>query len=224
MRILVVEGQQDLRDLLRSSLEAECYAVDTAEDGERGTYLARTNAYDCIIFNDLMTKMDGIRACELLRAMRISTPILMLSVMSEPLTKVNVLNSGADDCLTKPFSFEELKARIRALMRRPRQIECEILELADLRVSIREHRVTRGTLDIHLTRKEFMLLEYLLRNRGAVVTRAQIMEHVWDAQLDPFSNTIESHILSIRKKIDRDHEPKLIHTISGFGYKADVRR
>ncbi len=224
MRILVVEDQQDLRDLLKSSLEAECYAVDTAEDGERGTYLAKTNDYDCIILDYILPKVNGVHACERLRKSNVCTPILMLSVLSEPLTKVEALNSGADDFLTKPFSFEELKARIRALLRRPRRLESEVIELGDLKLCVREHRVCRGGEDVYLTRKEFMLLEFLLRNKGAVVSRAQIMEHVWDMHLDPFSNTIESHILSIRKKIDREHEQKLIHTMPGFGYKADLRK
>jgi DNA-binding response OmpR family regulator len=224
MRILVVEDQPDLRDLLKSGLEAECFAVDTTEDGERGVYLARTNEYDMIIMDYIMPKLNGIHACEQLRRSNICTPVLMLSVRSEPLTKAEALNGGADDFLTKPFSFEELKARVRALMRRPRNIEEDTLRLGDLVMNIREHRVEREGKNIYLTRKEFMLLEYLLRNKGTVMSRAKIMEHVWDMNLDPFSNTIESHILSIRKKIDREYPQKYIHTMPGFGYKADVKK
>ncbi len=224
MRILVVEDQKDIRELLKSNLEAECFAVDTAEDGEVGSYLARSNTYDCIIMDYVMPKLDGCAACKEMRSNNVSTPIIILSVKSEPLTKAEVLDSGADDYLTKPFSFEELKARIRALLRRPAQVVDNVLEIDDLTLDTRGHSVKRGDRDIYLTRKEFMLLEYLLRNKRIVLSRGNIMEHVWDMNMDTFSNTIESHILSLRKKVEFPNALKLIHTIPGMGYKIDLKK
>jgi DNA-binding response OmpR family regulator len=146
----------------------------------------------------------------------------MLSVLSETWRKVDLLNSGADDYLTKPYSFDELMARIRALMRRPRDMDGDTIAIDDLVIDVRRQIVKRGGKGIYLTRKEFMLLEYLMRNIGAVLSRAMIMEHVWDMTNDPFSNTIESHILSLRKKVDTIPERKLIHTVTGRGYKIDL--
>lgn len=143
----------------------------------------------------------------------------MLSVKSEMITKVDLLNRGADDYLTKPFSLEELLARIRALLRRPSSLSSEVLNIDDLTIDIKGHKVTRGTKEIYLTRKEFMLLEYLIKNKGAVVSRGILIEHVWDMNVDPFSNTIESHILNIRKKISSKGRRDLIQTIPGVGYK-----
>lgn len=143
----------------------------------------------------------------------------MLSVKSETLTKVDILNIGADDYLTKPYSFEELLARVKALLRRPKQIEDEVLKVDDLILDVRKHLVKRGKREIYLTRKQFMLLEYLMKNQGMVVSRGIIMEHVWDMNADLFSNTIETHISTLRRKIDSPKDRKLIYTISGRGYK-----
>jgi DNA-binding response OmpR family regulator len=151
------------------------------------------------------------------------SPIILLSVTASTEEKINLLNCGADDYLTKPFSFKELLARIRALLRRPRSIESDILEIGDLRIDVARQKVTRGGKEIYLTRKEFSLMEYLMRHRSMVVSRGMIMEHVWNADSDPFSNTIEAHILNLRKKIDQGFGGKLIHTVPGRGYKIDVR-
>jgi DNA-binding response OmpR family regulator len=223
MRILVVEDQKEIADHLRISLEAECFAVDSADNGEKGLYLARINDYDVIILDNLLGQKSGMEVCSELRQSGKTVPIIILSVQSEINYKVALLNAGADDYLTKPFALEELFARIHALLRRPQPVQNFELEIADLKVDVRKHSVRREGREIYLTRKEFMLLEYLARNRGTVLSRAMIMEHVWDMNADPFSNTIESHILSLRRKIDTKGLVKLIHTVPGRGYKIDYQ-
>lgn len=224
MRILVVEDEKEIADFLGVSLEAEAFAVDIAEDGEKGSYLGRTNDYDLIILDNILPKKIGLQVCDEIRKSNKSVPILILSVKSEITTKVELLNAGADDYLIKPFSLEELLARVRALLRRPKQVESETFEIDDLTLDSKKHTVKRGKKDIYLTRKEFMLLEYLLKNEEVVVSRGMIMEHVWDMHVDPFSNTIESHILSLRKKIDMPSKTKLIHTVPGIGYRLSAKK
>lgn len=219
MHILVVEDEKEISDFLRVNLEAECFAVDTAVDGETGSYLGRTNNYDLIILDNIMPKKEGHEVCREIRAAGKTVPIIMLSVKSETVTKVDLLNAGADDYMTKPFSLEELLARMRALLRRPKDIEEEILSIGDLIIDVKKHSVKRGGKEIYLTRKEFVLLSYLLQNAGVAMSRGMIMEHVWDMNINPFSNTIESHILSLRKKIDAKSNKKLIKTVPGIGYK-----
>lgn len=222
MRILVVEDEKKVADFLKIGLEAECFVVDLSEDGEKGLYLARTNDYDLIILDNVLPNKTGKEICEEVRKDGKTTPIIMLSIKSESATKVDLLNAGADDYLSKPFSFEELLARIRALLRRPKKIESEIFKIDDLSVDVKKHLVRRGKKDIYLTKKEFLLLVYLLKNQGIVISRGMLIEHVWDMNADPFSNTIESHILNLRKKIDLKSKKKLIYTISGRGYKIDI--
>lgn len=223
MKILVVENEKIIRDFLKKSLEAESFVVDTAENGERGFYLARTNEHDVVILDDILPKKTGLEICRELRLSSIHTPILILSIRSEIATKTELLDAGADDYLVKPFSLEELLARLRALLRRPKIIQSETLQIDDIIVDTKKHTVRRGKKEIYLTRKEFMLLEYLLRNKDIPVSRGMIMEHVWDMRVDPFSNTIESHILSLRKKVDLSGKKKAIHTIPGIGYKIGLK-
>jgi two-component system OmpR family response regulator len=222
MRLLLIEDDKNIREMLVQNLKSESYTVDIATDGESGSYLGRTNDYDAIIMDLILPKKDGNEVCKEIRESGKTCPILMLSVNNTVNQKVNVLNAGADDYITKPFSFKELKARLRALMRRPRIIEPDILQVDDLSLDIPQQKVIRGGKEIYLTRKEFALLEYLLRNKGNVVSRGMIMEHVWNADSDPFSNTIEAHILNIRKKIDKPKRPSLIQTVPGRGYKIDM--
>jgi two-component system, OmpR family, response regulator len=222
MRILLVEDDDDIRHSLRLALQAEHYAVDTAADGERGIYLGRTNEYDLIILDNMLPKKTGIEVCQALRGCGHDMPILILSVRSEILQKIDLLDAGADDYLCKPFSFNELTARARALTRRHPELEEACLRVDDMIIDKNRQVVTRGGTDIYLTRKEFALLEYLARHPGHVMSRSTIMEHVWDINCDPFSNTIEAHVRNIRKKIELPGSRKLLHTVPGRGYKLDV--
>jgi two-component system, OmpR family, copper resistance phosphate regulon response regulator CusR len=224
MRILIVEDEKEIRDFLKLGLESEYFAVDIAEDGEKGSYMARSNDYDLIILDNIMPRKTGREVVQELREDGKTTPIIMLSIQSETMNKVDLLNNGADDYLTKPFSFEELLARMNALLRRPKSINTEILTLDSLTVDCRKHKVFRNGCEVYLTKKEFMLLEYLLRHKGTVLSRGKIIEHVWDMNADPFSNTIESHILSLRKKVDLENETKLIHNVPSRGYKIDLEK
>ncbi len=221
MRILVVDDEQAVRDMLRKTLKAEGFAVDTAEDGEHGSYLARSNDYDLIVLDNRMPKKTGIEVVKDIRADGKQTPILVLSVLSDARQKIDLLNIGADDYLVKPYSFEELIARIHALLRRPVGIAGDTLVVGDLRLDAKQYTAHRGTTLLSLTRKEFTLLAYLMRHASSVLTRGMIMEHVWDMNIDPFSNTIESHIASLRRKIEMRGKRKLIHTIPGRGYKIE---
>ncbi|MFA6339139.1 MAG: response regulator transcription factor [Candidatus Paceibacterota bacterium] len=217
MRILVIEDE--IFDILKKSFESECFAVDVATDGEIGSYLARTNDYDLIILDNILPKKNGYDVCKEIRKAGKSLPIIVLSVKSENSIKVDFLNAGADDYVTKPFSFEELLARVGALLRRVKDIKEEILKVDDLIVDIKNYSVKKGSKEIYLTRKEFILLQYLMKNKGRVLSRAMIIEHVWDMNIDPFSNTIETHILNLRRKISPKKGKKLIYTIPGVGYK-----
>jgi DNA-binding response OmpR family regulator len=219
MRILVVEDEKDISTLLERALRENAFSVDAAEDGERASFLARTNAYDVIVLDSVLPKKSGIDVCREIRAAGRTVPILMLSAIQEPAIKAQALDAGADDYVGKPFSLNELLARIRALLRRPKQITGEILKVDDLTLNTKTHTVHRAKMEIHLSPKEFSLLEYLLRNKGAVLSRSMILEHVWDMAIDPFSNTIESHIVSLRRKIDRPGKGTIIRTVPGVGYR-----
>lgn len=219
MRILIVEDERAISAFLKASLEAESFAVDIAEDGERGTYLVQTNDYDLMILDNILPKKSGESVCRELRSFGKTLPILILSVRDSSITKADLLNAGADDYLAKPFALEELLARIRALLRRPVGMEADTFRIDDLFLDAKKCIVKRAEREIYLTRKEFGLLHYLMKNEGAVLSRSMILEHVWDLSVDLFSNTIESHILSLRKKIDDMGDDRLIRTIPGRGYK-----
>jgi two-component system, OmpR family, response regulator len=221
MRILVVEDDLKINDFLKMSLEAEYFAVDTAHEGDEGFYLGRTNEYDLIILDSMLPGKHGLEICKDLRELGITTPIIGLSVRSETVNKVGFLNAGADDYLTKPFSFEELMARIRALLRRPHGIHTDIIEIGTLELDTKKHIVKKNGKEVYLTRKEFLLLEYLMKNPGTALSRGMILEHVWDMNADPFSNTIETHIMTLRRKIDYEVSSRLIRTVPGVGYKID---
>lgn len=218
MKLLIIEDDSSIRNVLRMSLESSGFSVDTAEDGDQGSYLARTNDYDLIILDNVLPGKIGKIVCQEVRSSGKKTPIIMLSMKSDVLEKVSVLDSGADDYMTKPFSFEELLARIRALTRRPLIIKERIFKVADVELNSDRYYVSKSGKEIELTKKEFSLLEYLMQNKEKVVTRGQILEHVWDINADPFSNTIESHIVNLRRKIG-DVSKRIIKNIPGRGYK-----
>ena len=218
MRILIVEDERKIAEFLKKGLKAEGYAVDVAGDGEQGHFLAGTQDYDLMILDLRLPKMDGITLCRTLRSEKFAAPILMLTVRDSVKDKVLGLDSGADDYLTKPFDFEELLARVRALLRKRGAAEATKLQADDLVIDLLAHTVERASKTIPLTPKEFALLEYLVRNAGVVVTRAMIAEHVWDVNFDSFTNVIDVSVNHLRSKVDRDFPKKLIHTVRGRGY------
>ena len=222
MRALIVEDEKELANVLKKGLREENYSVDIAYDGDKGSYLARTNEYDVIILDNMLPQKTGLEVCKEIRENGITVPIIMLSAVEDTQTKIELLNSGADDYVTKPFSFGELMARINAVRRRPEKVEGDVLAADDLVLDVKKGTVTRSGKNIRLTRKEYGVLEYLMRNPDVIVSRNMLMEHVWDMNADPFSNTIEAHIVSLRKKIDKNGRKKLIHTISGRGYKLGL--
>jgi len=224
MRILVVDDDIEIRKFLKKNLELESFVVDTAGDGEEGSYMGRTHPYDLILLDNIMPKKNGFEVCKEIRSSGKSMPIIILSIDADIGKKISLLNIGADDYVTKPFSYKELSSRIRALLRRPTTIVLPVLKTGDLTLDTLNQKVKRGSKEIYLTRKEFALAEYLMRNSGAVVSRATLLEHVWDDDVDPFSNTIEAHILNLRKKIDLPSRRKLIHTVPGRGYKIDISK
>ncbi len=222
MRLLLIEDEPNIINFLKPSLEAEGFAVDVSEDGEEGLYIARMGDYDIIVLDNILPNKTGLEICKELREKGKTTPIIVLSVRTETNIKVNLLNAGADDYLSKPFSIDELFARIRALLRRPQGLKGSVLQLDDLILDITLQRAVRARKNIELSSKEIMLLEYMLRNAGSILSRAMIMEHVWDMSVDPFSRTIDIHIQNLRKKIDLPGMKKLIHTQPRRGYRIDV--
>lgn len=217
MRILLVEDERNVAAFIKKGLEEEFYSVDIAEDGTEGLLMAKSNDYDLIILDIMLPGMDGIEICKKIRERDRKVPILMLTAVDSIESKVQGLESGADDYLTKPFAFSELLARIKALLRRVPDSISE-LTIDDLRMELLSRRVYRGNREINLTPKEFSLLEYLLRNSGRVLSRTQIIENVWGYNFDPGSNVVDVHIKFLREKIDSNSEKKLIHTIRGAGY------
>lgn len=224
MRLLIIEDERETRELLKASFEEENFVVDSAEDGTSGSYMARANEYDLIILDHVLPGKDGFQICEEIRRNGKHVPIIMLSVKSEINHKVHLFGQGIDDYVTKPFSFTELLARVRAVLRRPREMKADLISVDDLVLDIQKQAIFRGSRRIYLTRKEFGLLEYMMKNKGKVLSRGMIMEHVWNSESDPFSNTIEAHILNLRKKIDAGHKKRLIHSVPGRGYKIDYER
>lgn len=218
MRILIIEDEKKIASFIRRGLKEEGYACDIAPDGEEGLFLATTNQYDAIILDVMLPKMDGIELCKALRSRKVVTPIIMVTAKDAISDKVAGLDCGADDYLTKPFAFEELLARIRALLRKKEDPTATMLKVGPLKLDLLSHEVSRDGVTIDLTSKEFALLEYLMRNAGAVVTRTMISEHVWDINFDTDTNVIDVYINYLRKKIDEGHDKALIQTVRGRGY------
>lgn len=225
MRILVVEDEHKIASALKKGLEQEKYAVDLAFDGQEGFDLAASEDYAVIVLDLMLPLMDGVTVCKNLRAESVHTPILMLTAKGEIEDRVLGLNSGADDYLPKPFAFSELLARIKALSRRPKKAISLKLTVGDLALDSNTYTVTRQDKNIKLSKKEFALLEYLMRHPDKILTKDQIIQNIWDYEADVLPNTVEVYIGYLRKKIDLSFPklPRLIHTVRGFGYKIGTR-
>ncbi|OIO15344.1 DNA-binding response regulator [Candidatus Gottesmanbacteria bacterium CG11_big_fil_rev_8_21_14_0_20_37_11] len=219
MRILLIEDERRLANVVKKGLMEEGFAVDMAFDGEEGQYLAQSEEYDLIILDITLPKVDGITICKELRKKNIKIPILMLTARATLEEKIIGLDSGADDYITKPFAYLELRSRIHALIRRSKQESSPILKIADLELDPIKHNLTRGGKAITLTPKEFSVLELLLRHKDEVVSRTMIIEHVWDYNFDSMSNVVDVFVAAIRRKVDKNAKVKLIHTLHGIGYK-----
>lgn len=224
MKILIVDDEPAIVEFLKQGLEAKLFQVETAGDGERGAFLGRTGNYDLIILDYVLPKMNGSEVLKEIRREKKYVPVILLTVKSEIQTKEEMFNLGADDYLTKPFLFDELLMRINAILKRPPKIEGELFKIDNLTLSTKTKIIKRSGREIYLTRREFALLEYLIRSRGHIISRQQILEHVWDYNADPFSNSIESHIASLRRKLNKDRNRNLIHTFNGRGYKLALSK
>jgi DNA-binding response OmpR family regulator len=218
MRILVIEDEKKVANFIKKGLEEEFYAVDVAVNGKEGFELASTEEYDLIILDVMLPFMDGFTITKELRKKDILTPILLLTVKETIQDKVTGLDSGADDYLTKPFAFEELLARIRALLRRTEQTKSTNLKIGNLILDLQSHRVTIDETEIVLTPKEYSILEYLMRNKNRVISRTKLVEHVYDYHFDTETNIIDVYINKLRSKIDLDPNKPLIQTVRGAGY------
>ena len=223
MRILLVEDDVTIARLLKEGLEDESYAVDVVNDGSEGYRTATADDYDVIILDIMLPEMNGYEVCRALRNDGNKTPILMLTARDAERDIVEGLDTGADDYLAKPFSFDVLLACIRALLRRPNEKLEEVLQVGDLKLDPSSKKVTRASQEINLTAKEYGVLEYLMRNKGKVLSKEQIISHVWDFDADVLPNNVELFIMFLRRKIDKPFKSKLIHTVSGFGYKLEKK-
>lgn len=222
MRVLVIEDNPKMASAIQRGLREHGYAADACHSGYEGEELAATEPYDLVILDVMLPDRDGVDVCRNLRRREITRPVLMLTALSSTDDKVAGLDAGADDYLTKPFEFEELLARVRALLRRGEATEGRMLACEDLELDLYTRMAKRGELEHELSNKEFALLEYLMRNPNRVLSRTQIAEKVWDMNFEPGSNVIDVYISSLRKKLDRGFEKELIHTIKGAGYRFGI--
>jgi two-component system copper resistance phosphate regulon response regulator CusR len=218
MRVLLVEDEPRVARFIAKGLREQGFAVDVAKDGEEALYKISINEYDLIILDVMLPLKNGFLVCKELRGAGIKIPVLMLTARDGVEDRVEGLDSGADDYLSKPFDFKELLARLRALLRRARDLRPEVLQVGDLTLNTANHTVTRRGVRISLTAKEYSLLEFFMIREGKVVSRDQIAEHVWDENFDPFSNVIDVYVRRLRRKIDDDFGRPLIHTRRGEGY------
>jgi DNA-binding response OmpR family regulator len=219
MRILLAEDDFALSTFIRKGLEAEHYAVDVSHDGGRASAMACEFDYDLLVLDLGLPQMNGITLLREVRTRKTSLPIIVLSARSRTEDRVQCLDLGADDYMVKPFSFSELSARIRAVLRRSRVPASSVLQVGDLKLDRVERRVERAGHRIELTSKEFALLEYLMRNAGRRVTRSMIVEHVWNLSFDTTTNVVDVYVNYLRKKVDRGFSMALIHTVRGVGYE-----
>ena len=219
MRVLVVEDDPKIASFITMGLRQAGYAVDHAADGETGLHLALTEPYDAAVIDVMLPKLDGLSLIEEVRRKKVQVPVIILSARRSVDDRVKGLQTGSDDYLTKPFAFSELLARVQALIRRASgAAQPTILEAGDLSLDLLTRKVVRGGVEILLQPREFALLEYLLRHAGRAISKTMILEHVWELDFDPQTNVVDVLICRLRNKVDRDFEPKLIHTIRGVGY------
>ena len=222
MKVLIVEDEPKIGSALKRGLVQENFVVELYDDGEQGLAAALGDEYDVIILDRMLPSIGGLEICRRIREAKIKTPIIMLTAKSQIRDRVEGLDAGADDYLIKPFSFEELLARIRALLRRPSDCGDNTLRVADLSLNAANYEVRRSKKRIKLTSTEFALLEYLMRNAGRVISKDKIIGHVWDFDADILPNTVEAYIGSLRRKIDKPFKGQpLLHTLRGFGYKIE---
>jgi two-component system copper resistance phosphate regulon response regulator CusR len=219
MRILVAEDDTALSSFVKKGLEAEHYAVDVAREGDEAQYMAEQFDYDLLLLDLTLPRIDGLKVLERVRTAKPSLPVLVLTGRTRVEDRVKGLDLGADDYLTKPFSFTELSARVRALLRRGARPAASLLRVGDLEINRVERQVRRGGRRIDLTAKEFALLDYLMRNCGHTVSRAMIVEHVWNLSFDSMTNVVDVYINYLRKKVDEGFTKRLIHTVRGVGYR-----
>lgn len=225
MRILIVEDDRKIANAVKRGLEQESFAVDVCYDGASGLGAALADDYDLIILDRMLPETDGMNICMAIREKKIKVPILMLTAKDKIRDRVDGLNAGADDYLIKPFAFEELLARIRALLRRPKEVQDNVLKFADLQLDPVSFEVKRAGKSIELSNKEFALLEYLMRNPDRIMTKDNIIAHVWDYDADILPNTVEVFIGYLRSKVDKPfrNQPDLIQTVRGFGYRLSSK-
>lgn len=218
MHLLLVEDEKKVASFIQRGLEAEHYTVDVVHDGDTGLLRVLDDDYDLVILDVMLPKRNGLEVLHEMRQRKLTVPVLLLTARDTVADKVSGLDRGADDYLTKPFAFEELLARVRALLRRGAPTATSLLTLADLQVDLTSRQVTRAGKRIELTAKEFALLEFFIRHPGRVLSRTLIAQHVWGVDFDTFTNVIDVYVNYLRKKIDMDFEPKLLHTVRGVGY------
>ncbi len=222
MKILIIEDDPDISEFIKIGLESEGNAVDTAFDGAQGSYMARINRYDIIILDYSLPLKNGLEVCDEIRSTGSSIPIIFLSVVADTERKIDALGRGADDYMTKPFQFDELKARMQALLRRGKVMLDSVIRVGELTMDTLKRTLHRGDDPVSLTRKEYSLMEYLMKNPDTALSRSMILEHVWNADSDPFSNTVEAHIMNIRKKMNAGNKKDIIRNVPGRGYIIDA--
>ena len=225
MRVLIVEDDMDVASFIKSGLEQAGYVVDHAATGKDGLFLATTESYDLLIVDRMLPGVDGLTIIRTLRASDNRVPVLILSALDEVVDRVDGFKAGSDDYLVKPFAFVELQARVEALLRRHSGTasgETTVLEIADLKMDLLRRQVSRAGQTIDLQPREFLLLEYLLRHVGQVLTRTMLLEAVWGYHFDPQTNVIDVHMSRLRAKIDKGFTPPLLHTVRGAGYRIEA--
>jgi DNA-binding response OmpR family regulator len=222
MKVLVIEDDRETAEMIRTGLASGDNTVEVAADGASGSFLGRSYDYDAIVLDYSLPKKDGLTVCKEIRDSGKTTPIIFVTITGDTETKLTAFEKGADDYMTKPFSLQELYARLKVVSRRPNPVKKTLLEVSDLELDTEKRIAKRASKIIHLTRKEYGLLEYFMQNIGVVLSRAILMEHVWTADSNPFSNTVEAHIRNLRKKISTGGRVNLIANVPGRGYVIDT--